>query len=78
MMGICGRCQRPHSASCPRFVSRSSGTAISRPLMTCPLLFYHDSSTSSSSPSASQRVTWSACSVAVLHSSNFVFRRSMG
>ena len=40
--GICGRCQRLHSASRPRCTSPSSGTAISRPLMTCPLLFYHD------------------------------------
>ena len=28
MMGICGRCQRPHSASRPRCASPSSGTAI--------------------------------------------------
>ena len=44
-------------------------------LITRPLFFYHDRSTSSSSPSASQRMTWSTCSAAVLHSSSFVFRR---
>ena len=37
MMGICGRCQRPHSASRPRCVSPSSGTAI--PLNDAPALF---------------------------------------
>ena len=42
MMGICGRYQHPHSASRPRCASPSSRTAISSPLMTLPLLFYHD------------------------------------
>ena len=42
MIGICGRCQHPHSASRPRCASPSSGTAISHPLMTRLLLFYHD------------------------------------
>ena len=45
------------------------------PLMMRPLFFYHDRSTSSSSPSASQRMTWSACSVAILHSSSFIFKQ---
>ena len=37
MMGICGRCQHPHSASSPRCASPSSGTAIS-PLNDAPAL----------------------------------------
>ena len=37
MMGICGPCQRPHSASRPRCASPSSGTAIP-PLNDAPAL----------------------------------------
>ena len=38
MMGICGRCQRPHSASRPRCGSPSSGTAIDAPALILPRL----------------------------------------
>lgn len=72
-----------HIRSLPTYVLRLAPTLClikfmnchSSPLMMSLLFFYHDRSTTSSSSYSSQRMTWSACSATVLHSSSFVFRR---